>query len=176
MEAKDCSRAKRTYESLYRSIPVISVLFVSATIVLAAAVQPGERWQHWQASHLKSYGERLAPKMNAQKIAAEPLGKYANHSMLVSHREADGQAEVHRTQADIFFVQSGEGAIIVGGEVIAPEQSAADEVRGSGIRGGERKSLAAGDIMHISAGVPHQFLIAPGKKLTCVFVKVDEGK
>lgn len=114
--------------------------------------------------------------MNTQKIAVEQLGRYNNHSMLVSHREGNGQVEVHERQADVFVVQSGEGMIVVGGETIGGKPSAPGEVRGESIKGGETRRLGVGDIVHISAGVPHQFLVEPGKKLTCVFVKVDETR
>lgn len=152
-----------------------AVLLAVTTIVVSVAGQTGAtQWQHWQKAQLKGYAKKLAPKMDAQKVAAESLGKFNNHSMLVSHREGNGLAELHEKQADIFFVQSGEGAVIIGGEMVDAKPSAANEVRGSAINGGEKRNLKPGDIVHISANVPHQFLVEPGEKLTCVFVKVDE--
>lgn len=152
-----------------------AILLVSTTIVVAAASQTSTRqWQHWQLAQLKDRAKNLAPKVDAQKAASEPLGKYNNHSMLVSHREGNGLAEVHEKQADVFFVQSGAGAIIIGGELVDSKPSAAGEIRALSIRGGEKRELKPGDVVHISAGVPHQFLIESGKELNCVFVKVDE--
>lgn len=160
-----------------KSYFVKAVLLATLTIVVTAAGQTGAAaWQHWQAAQLKGYAKKLAPKIDAQKVASESLGKYNNHSMLVSHREGDGLAELHEKQADIFFVETGEGAVIIGGEMVDAKPSAPNEMRGSSINGGERKELKRGDIVHISAGVPHQFLIKSGKELTCVFVKVDETK
>lgn len=154
-----------------------AILLVILTIVVTVVGQTSvTQWQHWQSAQLKGYAKKLAPKIDAQKVAFESLGKYNNHSMLVSHREGDGLAELHEKQADVFFVESGEGAIVVGGEMIDGKPSAPNEVRGSSIKGGERRELKPGDIVHISAGVPHRFLVKSGKELTCVFVKVDETK
>lgn len=160
-----------------KSYFIKAVLLATLTIVVTATSQTGvNEWQHWQSAQLKGYAKELAPKIDAQKVAAEQLGKYNNHSMLVSHREGDGLAELHEKQADVFFVQSGEGAVVIGGEMVDAKPSAAGELRGSSIKGGEKRELKRGDIVHISAGVPHQFLVKSGKELTCVFVKVDETK
>jgi quercetin dioxygenase-like cupin family protein len=46
------------------------------------------------------------------------------------------------------------------------------EYLGTGIEGGERHALAPGDLVHIPAKIPHNFLVAKGKHLTYVLVKV----
>lgn len=161
----------------YRLNITKAILLATLTIVVTVAGQTSAaRWQHWQSSQLKGYAKKLAPKIDAQKVASESLGKYNNHSMLVSHREGDGLAELHEKQADVFFVESGEGAVVIGGEMVDAKPSAPGEMRGSSITDGEKRELKRGDIVHISAGVPHQFLVKAGKELTCVFVKVDETK
>jgi uncharacterized RmlC-like cupin family protein len=33
--------------------------------------------------------------------------------------------------------------------------------------------VSAGDVVHIPAGVPHQFFVQPGKQVTYFVVKVD---
>lgn len=164
-------------QSLRTSLLIVTwLLCMTLTYLAASEALQSPKWQLWQSRDLTSYGTKLAPKINREKIAAEPLGKYANHSMLVSHRQGNGQVEVHETQADVFIVQSGEGVIVLGGVVIDGKPSAPGEVRGVLIKGGEKRTLGVGDIVHISAGVPHQFLVEAGKELTCVFVKVDETK
>src|SRR6267142_818752 len=60
-----------------------------------------------------------------------------------------------------------------GGEVVSPKTTAPNEVRGPSIKGGERKPLAAGDVVHIPAKVPHQLLVPAGKEFTYFVMKVD---
>ena len=127
----------------------------------------------WSGSELQGYGKKLAPKMNEKKLATERLAAFGNHLAMVAHREADGEAELHETQADLFVVQSGAATLVVGGEVVDAKTTAPGEVRGPSIKGGERKTLGAGDIVHIPARVPHQLLVAPGKEFTYFVMKVD---
>ena len=127
----------------------------------------------WSGSELKGYGKKLAPKMNEGKVASERLATFPNHFAMVAHREGDGEAELHEKQADLFVVESGEATLVFGGEVVSPKTTAPNEVRGPSIKGGERKALAAGDVVHIPAKIPHQLLVPGGKEFTYFVMKVD---
>ena len=148
----------------------VAVLLLSA-LPLAAADPPG--FVMWPGTELRGYGQKLAPKMDAKKVAAERLATFGNHLAMVAHREADGEAEVHDTQADLFVVQSGAATLVVGGEVVDGRTTAPGEVRAPSIKGGERKTLAPGDVVHIPAKIPHQLLIPAGKEFTYFVMKVD---
>ena len=149
---------------------------VVAVAVLAAsplaAAEP-EGFVVWKASELKGYSRKLAPKMNAGKVAAETLASFGSHLAMVAHREGDGEAELHEGQVDVFVVQGGEATLVVGGEVEGGKTTAPGEVRGPSIKGGARQALAVGDIVHIPAKTPHQLLVAPGKEFTYFIIKVD---
>jgi mannose-6-phosphate isomerase-like protein (cupin superfamily) len=157
--------AKRTAIVL-RSAPVVAGCLA---LVIAASAD----FHYWSSNEVKGYGQRLSPKMNAQKVASETLANFGNHQFVVAHREASGQAEIHEHQADLFIVQSGEATLILGGEVVGGTTTAPNEIRGSSIKGGEKRALKAGDIVHIGTKVPHQLLLEPGKKFTYAVLKVD---
>jgi mannose-6-phosphate isomerase-like protein (cupin superfamily) len=127
----------------------------------------------WSNADLKGYGAKLAPKMNAGKVANERLATWGNHLAMIAHREGDGEAEVHEKQADVFVVQDGEATLVIGGEVEGGKTTAPGEIRAPSIKGGSKRPLAAGDIVHIPAKIPHQLLIVSGKKFTYFVVKVD---
>jgi mannose-6-phosphate isomerase-like protein (cupin superfamily) len=127
----------------------------------------------WTAAELKAQGEKLVPKMSEKKVASERLATYGNHLTMIAHREADGEAEIHETQADFFFVQSGTATLVFGGEVPGAKTTAPNERRGPSIKGGERKTLAPGDVVHIPARIPHQLLVPAGKEFTYFVIKVD---
>jgi len=57
--------------------------------------------------------------------------------------------------------------------VVSPKTTEPNEVRGPSIKGGERKPLAAGDVVHIPAKIPHQLLVPAGKEFTYFVMKVD---
>ena len=146
--------------------------FVVMAAALAALAAP-EAVQVWKASEFAVMGRQLGTKLNAQRYANEQIGSYGNHSLLVTHREGSGEAEVHDTQADIFFVQDGNATLVYGGKVMEPRNTAPHEIRGASINGGQRRALGPGDIAHIPAKVPHQLLLAPGAQFTYTIVKVD---
>ncbi len=127
----------------------------------------------WKSSELKGFEQKLAPKMDAQKVATQNLAKYGNHETMVAHREASGLAELHVAVADVFVVESGEATLVVGGKIPAQRTQSAGEIRGASIEGGSKHALAAGDVVHIPANTPHQLLVDPGKQFTYFVVKVD---
>ena len=74
-----------------------------------------------------------------------------------SRRDGAGQAELHATDTDIFYVLEGHATVIVGGEIVDGRETAPNEIRGSSIRGGETRELATGDVLTIPRGMPHWF-------------------
>jgi mannose-6-phosphate isomerase-like protein (cupin superfamily) len=148
-----------------------------AVFVFAACASPAGApagFEIWPGAQMRGFTKTLAPKINAQKVATQQLGKWGNHLLMVAHREGPGEAELHEKQVDIFMVQSGEATLKVGGTVVNPKTTAPGEIRGPSINGGEEKKLAAGDVVHIPAKVPHQLLLDAGKQFTYAVVKVDQ--
>jgi mannose-6-phosphate isomerase-like protein (cupin superfamily) len=107
--------------------------------------------------------------------AGTPKGgmKIANHNLSVSHRDKDGTPEVHAKVTDIFVIKAGEADILLGGEVVGGKEQSPGEIRGGTIKGGKRSHVSTSDVVHIPAGTPHQFFVAPGKTVDYVVVKVD---
>lgn len=81
-----------------------------------------------------------------------------NYMVHASRREKPGQAEIHTKDADVIYVLQGSATFITGGEAVDAKNLAADELRGSGIKGGETRQIAKGDVIIVPHGVPHQFL------------------
>jgi mannose-6-phosphate isomerase-like protein (cupin superfamily) len=150
--------------------------FAIAILTAAAALPAGSGpagFELWKSGDLQAFEQKLSPKISAQKIATQPLGSYGNHTVLIAHREGSGEAELHETQNDVMVVESGEATLVVGGTVVDPRTTAPHEIRGPSIKGGEKKSLAAGDVVHIPVKVPHQMLLESGKQITYFVVKIE---
>ena len=149
---------------------IVVIWFAMAGVVMAA--EPAG-YVRWPGADLKALSKKLGPKMNAQKLATQQLAKFGNHSLMAVHREADGEAEVHETQVDIFIVQGGEAGLVIGGQVAGGKTTAPGEIRGPSIKGGQNTRLGPGDVVHIPAKTAHQVLVEPGKQFTYLIVKVD---
>ena len=98
--------------------------------------------------------------------------EFGDHLLEISHREASGKVEVHKTKADVMVIQTGTATLVTGGEVIDPAPTGPNEIQGSSIKGGVKHEVGPGDIIEIPAGVPHQFFLAPGTQITYLIVKV----
>jgi mannose-6-phosphate isomerase-like protein (cupin superfamily) len=127
---------------------------------------------YWSAADLKGFEKKLGPKINAGKVPTGILTDHGSSLTMVAHREGDGEAELHETFDDYFVVQSGEGTLLYGGEMVGGRTTQPHEIRGPSIKGASRQKLGAGDVVHIAAGVPHQTLVAAGKQSTYFLIKV----
>lgn len=125
---------------------------------------------YWSASDLKDITHKLASK--GGKFGSQQLEKFGNHYTMLAHREADGEAELHETEADLFVVESGNATLIVGGKMKDAKTTAPNEMRAPSIDGGTKKTLAQGDIVHIPAKTPHQLLLNGSKEFTYFVLKI----
>jgi mannose-6-phosphate isomerase-like protein (cupin superfamily) len=148
----------------------IAILFVVA--VAQDDTPPG--FEHWTPTSLKHFADTLhaGALKDTHHAATELLGNFSNDSFMLAHREGDGQAEWHETQADVFLVQSGSATLLVGGTLENGQTVSLNEKRGPSIKGGIRVKLSAGDIVRIPAKVPHQLLLEGAPEFTYFVVKI----
>ncbi len=128
----------------------------------------------YPAAKLEQMTRDLSP--GSAPYADRALDRYGNHYLLLIKRDKSGSSELHEHEADIFIVQSGKATILTGGKMVNPHSTKAGEIRGSSIQGGERHLLAPGDIIHISAGIPHQILLENGSGSFSYFVVKVTGQ
>jgi uncharacterized RmlC-like cupin family protein len=125
----------------------------------------------WSGSEIKSLSGKMAAKKD--KVSTESLAVYGNYQMSVAYRNASGEAELHHTKNDIFYVISGGCTLITGGTVEKPRTTQPGEIRGPAVIGGQKRKLGAGDFISIPAGIPHQMLLDAGTEITYGVVKVN---
>lgn len=125
----------------------------------------------WRARGLDRRRADLDRRIGPDRSSRETLADYGSptrsHRFRHIHRDADGVPEIHDDIIDVVFVTSGEGGVLVGGEMLDRTGS-----RGSGIAGGTRHPVAAGDVLHIPARTPHGYLVPDGGHVTYVLVRV----
>jgi glc operon protein GlcG len=98
-----------------------------------------------------------APAVRAAFEKGLPLLETAAYKIHASRREAAGVGEVHVKDTDILYVLEGSATLVTGGTLVDPKEVAPDEIRGSGIAGGETREIAKGDVVIVPNGTPHWF-------------------
>lgn len=131
-------------------------------------------FHYWSASEMKGFSKSVEAKATATAPGTQTLANLGTGSVLVAHRKGSGQAELHETQADVTIIQSGAATLVYGGEVVDGKTTGPHEIRGSDIRGGMERKMAAGDVMVIPAKTPHLMKLEPGQEVTYMVVKLNQ--
>ncbi len=155
---------------LMRGASIAVLILVAAPLTMGSA---GADTTVWKQNELSGMERKLGQELDAQSAASDVLGTYGNHHLEIALRKATGNAELHETQNDVFFVVSGEATLIVGGALVGSNQTEPHEFEGKTIQGGSKTKLAAGDVVHIPFKVPHQLIVEKGKEIEYFVVKID---
>lgn len=135
---------------------------------------PADHWSHAVLLERAAYLRKLARYGDGS--ASEEIKEYPHYAAVLSFQERTGDAEVHQGYTSLFHVLAGAATLVTGGTVTRPRSMGTGELRGASIENGMSQELRQGDIAHVPAGVPHQFLIAGDKSITCLVVKIQEVK
>ena len=153
---------------------LLACLLAIPALAFAPDQAPPDGFEHWTAAKIKETTAELKQKSTSDPnhVASTKLVEFPNDLFMLAHREADGKPELHETQADVFFVESGKATLVVGGKLEGAETVSPHEKRNGTILGGAKVALAAGDVVRIPAGVPHQLLLNGASEFTYFVVKV----
>lgn len=146
----------------------ILLLLAIAALVPLRAADPTTP-VYWSANQTKELDTTAASRLN--KAAGLGTSRLMD-SAFILYREGNSQAEIHTEQADFIFFREGEGAVIVGGNMINGKSSGPGEIRGTSIAGGTKYPVKAGDSLFVPKGTPHQFWLESGQHFTATIVKV----
>jgi len=86
-------------------------------------------------------------------------------------RDVPGGAEVHGRDTDIFYILEGQAVLVTGGTVEGGKTTAPNEIRGTGIKGGDSQTVKKGDVVVIPRGLPHWFKEVPQAPMLYFVVK-----
>lgn len=98
-----------------------------------------------------------APQVKKAFEKGMPLLEVANYKVHPSHRDRPGAVEIHEKDTDIISMLAGTATLVIGGTVLDRKLIEPEEIRGSGVRGGEARKISQGDVIVIPHGTPHWF-------------------
>ena len=150
-------------------------LLVTAVALLPLLQTDPPRFVRWSASELEQRDTALSERVGPDHSARETLADYGNptgaHRFRFIHRDGDGIPEQHEHIEDVVFIRSGEGTLLVGGDMVNRTGSNG-EYQGTGIAGGVRYPVGPGDVIHVPADTPHRYLVPEGGHITYLLVRV----
>jgi mannose-6-phosphate isomerase-like protein (cupin superfamily) len=142
---------------------------------LALAANAGSV-DYYSAGELQSKSNAMAANTHGvvHTAVVTPLAKYGNDYTLLIYRNADGLAEMHEHESDLYVVVDGEATLISGGTLVERKVKSAGEFTASGIHNGKSQVLKKGDVVHIAPNIPHQILVKSGGSVSYFVEKVKE--
>jgi mannose-6-phosphate isomerase-like protein (cupin superfamily) len=148
----------------------LCILAVCASAVFA---QTADTDFHSQAD-LAARSQQLIARAqkNAKGSGNSSLVKNPNEDVQFSVKTKSGIAEMHAHMNDLIIVTDGEATIVTGGTIPDSTLESEGETRGVTIVGGHEQKVAKGDVLYIAPKTPHQIIVAPGKTVTFLNVKV----
>ena len=141
--------------------------FIAIIVIVAAAFGAGLALPNATSGVTYIPADQVAAAF-AKGAVLVNSGNYMVHA---SRRDTEGQAEVHTKDADIIYMLEGSTTFVTGGTVVDGTTTAADEIRGTRVQGGETRTLRKGDVVVVPRGTPHWFKEISGPVLYYV-VKV----
>jgi len=119
--------------------------------------------------------EMLAAMKSDQGFMWRPLVRDGATVAAIEIWKKPGRPAVHPAEAEYAIVLEGSGTLVSGGTMADAKVSNANLIEGSQIEGGVTRTLGAGDVILIPAGVPHWFGIA-GDRLVLLGIKLPDAK
>jgi len=98
-----------------------------------------------------------------QPLLAQPMAVLAPYRANLEYRTASAPAAVHETEAELFYVVEGGGTLVTGGRLTGETRTNAENLRGTGVEGGEMRKVAKGDLFIVPEGSPHWFSAVDGR-------------
>jgi mannose-6-phosphate isomerase-like protein (cupin superfamily) len=139
----------------------------------ASTAAPAD-YARWDSDLIQTTADRLEGKLADQALVWETIGNYNGHSIYLVLRGRTGQAEIHETESDVQIGVRGTAISVIGGAMVDAQSLPRKQIRGTSIDGGERRTTAPGDLIHIPSGVPHQLIVDPAEPYTYLLFKIDE--
>ena len=103
-----------------------------------------------------------AERKDNQPILAQSLIQLAPYNVSLEYRASVGNAAVHETEAELFYVIDGSATLVTGGKLTEEKRTNAENLTGSGIEGGTPRHVAKGDFVMVPERTPHWFSAIDG--------------
>src|SRR6202162_4257393 len=142
-----------------------ATLLTMAVLLIAAAVSLGGGVP--AAVHYIGHDKVTEVMSKGGPIVSDP-----GLVVLAQRREAS-LVEYHDHTNHVFVMVEGEATLVVGGTMVDPKRTAADQMRAPSLEGGTIYHLSKGDVITIPAKTPHWFKAVTTKTVPSYAVNIE---
>ena len=93
----------------------------------------------------------------SEPTVTQPILSLAPYRASLEYRTAVGPSAVHEKEAEFFYVIEGSGTLVTGGKLKDEKRQNPANLGGTGIEGGQPRTVAKGDFIVVPEGQPHWF-------------------
>jgi len=136
-----------------------AVLFITAALLLGSGVPA--------AVHYIGHDKVMEVMTKGGPIVSDP------GLVVLANRRTSGEVEYHDHTNHVFVIVEGEATLIVGGTMVQPKRTAADQMRAPSAEGGTTYHLSKGDVITIPAKTPHWFKEVSTKTIAYYAVNIE---
>ena len=98
-----------------------------------------------------------------EPTVVQPILSLAPYRASLEYRTATGPAAVHEKEAEMFYVIEGTGTLTTGGKLKDEKRQNPTNLGGTGIDGGQSRTVGKGDFIIVPEGSPHQYTDIKGE-------------
>jgi mannose-6-phosphate isomerase-like protein (cupin superfamily) len=144
-------------------VATLAVVLSSSLLVAQAPAASGTASRTMvSASDVAAMIAKAKAERKDEPLIAQQLIGLAPYNVSLEYRASVGQAAVHETEAELFYVIDGSATLVTGGKLAGERRTNAENLTGTGIDGGQSRHVAKGDFVMVPEGTPHWFSTIDG--------------
>lgn len=147
---------------LKTSLAALVALAVAATAP-AHAQAPPDMKTYASSADVQALIANARKIHKAEPTIIQPILILTPYRASLEYRTATGPAAVHEKEAEVFYIIDGSATLTTGGTLVDEKRQNATNLGGSGITGGQARTVSKGDFIVVPENTPHQFTDIKGE-------------
>lgn len=141
-----------------RVIGIGLILTVAGAVGFAQQPRSTTPKTYTSASEVQSLiAKARSERKDNQPIVTQRILQLAPYNANLEYRASVGPAAVHEKEAEMFYVIEGGATLVTGGKLTKEARTNPENLTGTGIEGGESRSISKGDFVIVPENTPHWF-------------------
>ena len=141
-----------------RTIGISIAFSLLAGLALAQPQAPPPTKLYSSAADIQAMiAKAKSTRKEGQANVGDRILTLAPYNAGLEYRASVGPAAVHEKEAEMFYVIDGSATLITGGKLTKETRTNAENLSGTGIEGGDSRSIAKGDFVIVPENTPHWF-------------------